>query len=425
MSCRRVKELPATAQGDWVLSPGRSRSGHRLLLGEPGAGGEHLVEAVGPQRLADLGHQLGLSLAAASATPAARPGGAGPRPPRPAVPPARGRPPRAPTGRTRPGTRSRCGCCGSPGSGPAPRPAAPWPPQPALHHARVPRCTPDRRRARRRRTAPPGRAARSGDPGRRRSGRAVVSRAPRVRPAKAVQKGSSWPRSCSRLADASRRAPSQVAGDRPRSTPGPAGTRRAGRGRRSRPAAVPGAGGPTAPPGRRPPRRPSPPPSTAARRGPGGRECRRWAAAARPRGGPRPGGPPVPRTATGPGTGAAAAHGRGPGTSARRRPGCPPRPAAARSTRPGRRPAAAGRPARPAPGSRRRGGAPTSAASGRAASRSATNSRTVSSIRTAGPCSRAVELDQAVPGQRLRSAPAPGPHPARPPGRRPRWSSRR
>ena len=34
--------------------------GHRLLEVEPGAGGEHLVEAVRPQRLAELSDQLGL-----------------------------------------------------------------------------------------------------------------------------------------------------------------------------------------------------------------------------------------------------------------------------------------------------------------------------------------------------------------------------
>jgi hypothetical protein len=36
------------------------RGGYRLPLVEPGAGGEHLVKAVGLQGLVDLGHQLGL-----------------------------------------------------------------------------------------------------------------------------------------------------------------------------------------------------------------------------------------------------------------------------------------------------------------------------------------------------------------------------
>jgi hypothetical protein len=42
------------------MTPGRltmaaTSRGHRILLVEPGAGGEHLVEAVGPQRLTDQG----------------------------------------------------------------------------------------------------------------------------------------------------------------------------------------------------------------------------------------------------------------------------------------------------------------------------------------------------------------------------------
>ena len=182
---------------------------------------------------------------------------------------------------------------------------------------------------------------------------------------------------------------------------------------------------PKAPRGRRPPRRPSPPPSTAARRGPAGRECRRWAAAAQPRRGSRPSRPATPRTATGPGTGAAAAPGRGPGTSARRRARLPA--SACSRSAPSRCPARrqpAGRPARPAPGSRRRAGArPRRHRAGPPAARRRTRGPFPASAGAVHARCGQAGPDCAAPAPR--SGQAPGPPPARRPRRRPRGCSRR
>ena len=172
----------------------------------------------------------------------------------------------------------------------------------------------------------------------------------------AVKTGSSWPRSSSSEAAASRSAPSKspaigkvhaiaswaTACRKGSSIPASSGARRW----RAASAAASS---------------PMSTASTAAAQASSARACGSSvpsrAAAAPPRTRPRARGPAATRTATGPGTGAAAARGHGPGTSAPRRPGCPPRPAAAPATRSGRGRAAAGPPARPAPGSSRRAGA--------------------------------------------------------------------
>jgi hypothetical protein len=89
-----------------------------LVLAEPGASGVHLAEPVRAQRLADLGHQLG------PLSPQQRPGPQADPLTQPFGCPGQRRrllgvTLRAPAGRTRPGTGSRCACCGMPGSAPA------------------------------------------------------------------------------------------------------------------------------------------------------------------------------------------------------------------------------------------------------------------------------------------------------------------
>ena len=198
----------------------------------------------------------------------------------------------------------------------------------------------------------------------------------------AVKKGSSWPRSSSSEAAASRRAPSRspVIG-KLHAMASWHTARRKGSWIPAR--AVPGAGRPPALRCRHRCRRPSLPPSRPARPGPAGPAGRR-AGTARPMIGPGPPGLVATRTATAPGTGAAAARAHGQGTSAPRRPGCPPRRPAVQPIAPagvaqrpvrllGQRPVVAGVP--PA----------DIAGSGRPASRSAMNPRTVSSIRDRGP----------------------------------------
>ena len=138
----------------------RPCSGHRVPLGEPGAGGGHLVEMVSAERLADLGHKFGLSL------PQHRPRSQ----PRPAAQ-ALGRPrhQRRPLGVARhqrpPGQRGQAqghaaGAAGRQAQAQRLSSSARWPPRPCpRHQALRPRASTwhGRRRRSCRRDAAPGR----------------------------------------------------------------------------------------------------------------------------------------------------------------------------------------------------------------------------------------------------------------------------
>ena len=190
---------------------------------------------------------------------------------------------------------------------------------------------------------------------------------------------------------------------------------------RSRPAAVPGAGGPPAPPVSSPDLDgASPPPSTAARPGPGGPTSRRlgssWSTQARASPRWSRSNQNSHRTRNRCGSGAAVvgqvpAHGGGQVARLGLQP--------LGTTRPGRGRAAAGRPARPAPGSSRRAGARSRRRrAGPPAARPRT--RGWSPASAAGGRGRCCRAGSGCAGPAPRTAPAPGPRPGRPPGRRPR-----